>query len=266
MTDLGLPNQTAQKEPIHTSGNGGVVALEPTYVPNTIPLKTRIWNIALSVALLVYGTYGVVTDNFVLPAKRGTLTLYGYPAWVMYGALLCLMANLAAVVVDHYDTRDNETRYKAFETFARRAGWTLYVAALILGFVKHTQDYVCENIETLRVPNGNGDLTAIAFNRYCALHSPSNAVEPLLQVTVVPSTSALPTEFGNAVLMHQTDIARMYCNGNKLVIEYRPRQNAKGAKILPTVKGGAPVPVEFINASPNPAVQRTLRDKAAQRP
>ncbi len=263
MNNLGLPNQTA---PEKASDTTSAVLPESTYVPNAIPVKTRLWNVTLSVVLLIYGTYGVVTDNFVLPAKRGALTLYGYPAWVMYGALLCLVANLIAVVVDHYDRRDNETKYKTVEALTRKSGWTLFVLALVLSFVKHTQDYVCENREALRVTNEGVGLTAIAFNRYCALHNPSNAVEPLLQVTVVSATSTLPTEFGNAVLMNQTDIVRMYWNGTKLVLEYRPRQNAKGAKASPTVKGGAPVPVEFINASPNPAVQGTLRDKAAQRP
>lgn len=91
------------------------MASELAFVPNAVPFKVRLLNVMLSVILLIYGTFGVITDNFVIPGKRGELTLYGYPAWVMYGALLCLVANLIATVIDHYDTRNNEKKYKKFE-------------------------------------------------------------------------------------------------------------------------------------------------------
>lgn len=56
-------------------------------------LKKRILETVVSVLLVAYGTYGVVVDNFVLPAKGGrTTTLYGYPAWIMYAAFSVSLA------------------------------------------------------------------------------------------------------------------------------------------------------------------------------
>jgi hypothetical protein len=51
-----------------------------------------------------------------------------------------------------------------------------------------------------------------------------------------------------------------------LTLEYRTRQGEKGKKALPKVYSDSPVPVELINVSPNPVVQGTRRDKAAQNP
>ena len=165
----------------------------------------------------------------------------------MYGALLCLVANLMAVVVDHYDTRQNEARYKTFESLVGISGWTLFVLALILSFVQSNDDFVCENRVTLSVTNDNGELTAIAFNRHCALHSPTNDVEPSLQVAVIPTTSDLPAKFGNTALMNKTDIVRMYWTGPKLIIDYRRRNKSTGALSRPEVRKRAPVHVEFID-------------------
>jgi hypothetical protein len=208
----------------------------------------------------------VVTDNFVIPGKSGSVTLYGYPAWIMYGALLCLVANLTAEVVDHHDTRNNEGSYKRFEAFTKILGCALFVFALILGVVKHGRDFVCEDRVVLKTTSEKVGLTAVAYNRYCALHNPFNAIEPLLQVAVIPSVDTMPVKFDVAVNMNRTDIVRMYWNGAKLTLEYRPRQDTKGMNALPSVKSRSPVPVELTDVSSNPVVQETHHDKAAQSP
>jgi len=266
MSNHNMPNQTTPEKPTHTPNDGNAIVSEPAYTPNAVHLKVRLRNIALSVTFLIYGTFGVVTDNFMIPTKRGVLTLYGYPAWIMYGALLCLVANLTAVIIDHYDTRNNEGRYKKLEAFVRKFGWTLFGLALILHLVKHVQDYVCEDRVILQTTSEKVGLTAIAYNRYCALHNPLNDIEPSLQVSVIPADSILQMKFKIAAIMNFTDIVRMYWNGNKLTLEYRPRLDKKGKKALPEVYSDSPVPVELINVSPNPVVQGTRRDKAAQKP
>lgn len=261
------PYETTPKKTPQTSKDESVITSEFTYTPNAVPFKLRLWNITLSVTLLIYGTFGVVTDNFVIPTKRGALTLYGYPAWIMYGALLCLVANLTAEVIDHYDTRNNEERYKKLDAFARKSGWVLFILALILGLVKHAQDYVCEDRVILQTTSEKIGLTAVAYNRYCALHNPFNAIEPLLQIAVVPAASIFPTKFKIATSMNRTDIVRMYWSGAKLTLEYRPRQDKKGKKALPSIYSDSPVPIELINVSPaKPVVQKKRLDKAAQNP
>ncbi|MGE8481571.1 MAG: hypothetical protein ACN6Q5_03080 [Pseudomonas sp.] len=266
MSNHNMPNQTTPEKPTHTPNDGNAIVSESAYTPNAVNLKVRLRNIALSATLLIYGTFGVVTDNFMIPTKRGILTLYGYPAWVMYGALLCLVANLTAVIIDHYDTRNNEGRYKKFEALVRKIGWALFGLALILSLVKHAKDYVCEDRVILQTTSENTELTAIAYNRYCALHNPLNAIEPLLQISVIPAASIPPAKFKIAANMNSTDIVRMYWTGKKLTLEYRPRQDKNGKKALPVVYSDSPVPVELINVSPNPVVQGARRDKAAQEP
>lgn len=266
MNNNNMPNQTTPKKPPHTSNDESVVVSELTYAPNVVPFKIRLRNITLSVALLIYGTFGVVTDNFVIPGKHTVVTLYGYPAWIMYGALLCLVANLTAEIIDHYGIRNNEGSFKKFEAFTRKTGCTLFILALILYVVKHDQDYVCEDSAILKTTSEKIGLTAVAYNRYCALHNPLNAIEPLLQVAMIPSTYTMPVKFIVAVNMNQTDIVRMYWNDAKLTLEYRPRQDKKGMNTLPSVKSRSPVPVELIDVSSNPVVQETRHDKAAQKP
>lgn len=107
--------------------------------PNHIPRHDRILYIILSGALFIYGTFGVIIDDLFVPGKRSSGTHYhGEPAWMIYGAVLCAVANLVSVVVDHYDQRDNEINYKRFARITQIAGWTLFILALTLdSFVFH---------------------------------------------------------------------------------------------------------------------------------
>jgi hypothetical protein len=109
------------------------------YNPNHIPLGERIIYIILSSIMLAYGTFGVIIDDLYIPGKRRPgFHFHGVPAWIMYGAFLCGVANMMSVVVDHYDKRNNETNYKLFARVSQIAGWALFVLALILDiFVFH---------------------------------------------------------------------------------------------------------------------------------
>ena len=57
--------------------------------------------------------------------------LHEFPAKVMYLAMLFACANLLAVV-DHYDRRNNEHRYRRVAKLAQIGGWTTFVLALVL--------------------------------------------------------------------------------------------------------------------------------------
>ncbi|MFJ7809595.1 hypothetical protein ACIQYQ_02085 [Pseudomonas asiatica] len=263
MNNHNMPSRTTPEKSDCTSNAGSGIVPESAYCPNTVPFKVRLRNVTLSVILLIYGTFGVITNNFVLPAKRGVLTLYGYPAWVMYGSLLCLVTNLTAVVIDHYDTRNNEKRYAKLKKMSERVGWTLFVLALILNGIKHSQDFVCENKVVIKSTNEKLGLTAFAYNRYCALHNPFNDIEPSLQVTVIPVASTLPVDYRIVTHMNRTEIVRMYWAEEKLLIEYHPRQDKKRGTTLPTVGIDTPVPVKLINVNPSPGSQH---DKAVLGP
>lgn len=101
--------------------------------PNHIPFEERVINIILSAIIFVYAAHGVLTDDFYIPGRSAGGTHYhGEPTWILFVAVLCAVANLMSVIVDHYDKRDNVKNYKLFARLAQFAGWTLFVLALVL--------------------------------------------------------------------------------------------------------------------------------------
>ena len=103
------------------------------YTPNRIPSGERMVNTVFSAALLLYGAFGLAIDDLYIPGKRGHgVHLHGSPAWIMYCAFIFASLNLMSVVIDHYDTRDNEINYKVFARVTQVLGWILFFAALAL--------------------------------------------------------------------------------------------------------------------------------------
>jgi len=102
------------------------------HTPNLIPISRRVGSSLGALGLAAYGAFGIWIDDLLIPGKRSSLHLSGLPAWIMGLALLCAAAHLASVVIDHYDTRDNEARYRLFLTWSRRLGWALAGLALAL--------------------------------------------------------------------------------------------------------------------------------------
>jgi hypothetical protein len=99
--------------------------------PNSFPLKERVENMMLSIALVVYGGVGIWMDDLYLPAKRSKgIHMHGVSAWIMYAAMLCGAAVMLSVVIDHYDRRNNEHRYVAFQKNTAIVAWTFFWFAL----------------------------------------------------------------------------------------------------------------------------------------
>ena len=86
------------------------------YVPNKVPLKRRVGSIVTSLFLIGYGAYGVYNNDLYIAGKYGTggMRLHDGPALMMFTAMLCGSLMMLATVVDHYDERNNEHKYKAF--------------------------------------------------------------------------------------------------------------------------------------------------------
>jgi hypothetical protein len=104
------------------------------YEPNRIPLIKRIWYIVVSIALLWWGGNGVYHDDLLLAGNRGgKIHLHGEAAWMMCGAMICWVLALLSVIVDHYDTRDNEIGYENFVFISSWAGIGLMVVAVVYG-------------------------------------------------------------------------------------------------------------------------------------
>lgn len=102
-----------------------------TYIPNRIPFRKRVLNIFLSLILIIYGSHGIYTNDLYIIGKRGGLHLHDGPAFMMFAAFLCGSLVMLSVVIDHYDKRNNEQKYKSFASFFEITGWWLFVISLI---------------------------------------------------------------------------------------------------------------------------------------
>jgi hypothetical protein len=86
--------------------------------------------------LVIYGIHGVVVDDLFLPGKRsGGIHLHGAAALTMFFAFLCACSVMISSIVDHYDTRDNEGKYKTFAVTLTTCGWVLFFVAILFELV-----------------------------------------------------------------------------------------------------------------------------------
>lgn len=73
-------------------------------------------------------------------ARMRIAVFEGGPAWLIAAAFVVGALVLFSVVIDHYDTRNNESYYKAFRLGAQYLGWCLVASALIahlyIGFAR----------------------------------------------------------------------------------------------------------------------------------
>ena len=103
------------------------------YIPNHIPSGVRWWNVGLSLMILAWGTYGLWTDDLIVPTKRGNgIHLYGTAAVIMFCAMVASVLNLLSVVLDHFDIRNNEIMYRRIAFATQAVGWVLFAAAIVV--------------------------------------------------------------------------------------------------------------------------------------
>jgi hypothetical protein len=104
--------------------------LPGTWRPNRISFAERTFNIVLSIILLIYGAVGLINDRLYVPGRwTAGVELHGLPASLMFGTISCAAIALLSVIVDHYDTCDNERRYKQFARSFQLIAWVLCGAA-----------------------------------------------------------------------------------------------------------------------------------------
>lgn len=128
--------------PQMADGAPGYITPDGTYVPNRIAFKTRIANGLLSLGIIAYGYWGLQRDDLAVPiSKRTASHFHGVSAWITYAAMLCASAHLVAIVIDHYDRRNNEHHYQRFGELSKAIGWGLFAVAIIMGFARHQIDF-----------------------------------------------------------------------------------------------------------------------------
>lgn len=127
---------------VSSDGSPGYIAADGTYVPNRVALKTRIANCLLSLGMVAYGFWGIRRDDLIVPiAKRTSSHFHSISAWVMYAAMLCASVHLPAVVIDHYDRRNNEHLYLRLGQLSSKIGWVLFGIAFIVGLTHHQIEF-----------------------------------------------------------------------------------------------------------------------------
>ncbi len=99
--------------------------------PNHFSVGQRVGRTCLAIFLLAYGAWGLYIDDLFIPSKRGGVHLHGTGAWMMYGALVCSAAVALALVIDHYDRRNNEHHYESFKSGASFVGWCFFGASVL---------------------------------------------------------------------------------------------------------------------------------------
>lgn len=104
-----------------------------TYVPNSISLGKRAFNIVAAMFLLIYGSYGIYINDLYIPGRRGRgIHLLDQPALLMFSAIVCASLIFISVIVDHYDTRNNENKYTSLTRLFKFLGWSLFIGAFVL--------------------------------------------------------------------------------------------------------------------------------------
>ena len=109
-----------------------------SYTPNHISLDKRAVYLVVSSGIIFYAVGSLLQDDFYIwfPGKRGrhiSEHLHGTAAWLAAGATFAAASSLLAVVVDHYDRRNNERNYRAYARFS----FLLAISLLVLAFVAH---------------------------------------------------------------------------------------------------------------------------------
>lgn len=91
-------------------------------IPNKFTLGELCFCILCAAALFGYGLYSFIEGRLVLPARAGAFAVTSYlPTGIFFLGALSWAAGLIAVVIDHFDERDNEHLYDTFEQWAHRA-------------------------------------------------------------------------------------------------------------------------------------------------
>ncbi len=110
--------------------------------PNRVPLLFRIYLVGLALVMLVYGASGFWNNKLELSTSKGgggRLVFHDRPAWLLASAIIIGAVLLLSVVVDHYDRRNNESRYQAFRKgglyVALGLGASAFATYLLVGFL-----------------------------------------------------------------------------------------------------------------------------------
>ncbi|OOG48257.1 hypothetical protein B0B52_00695 [Polaromonas sp. A23] len=201
----------------------------------------------LAVLLVAYGTYGVITDTLVLPAKGGgTFGFHGYPGWVCYLGLLLFAGAMLAEAFDKELPAKKGSSRKIHIYLGTSA---LLLTALAIALEVHRSDkaYVCTDVEYARVRSPEKAVSAVIFTRYCAEYDPMTSKNPIQMIMVAKNSETLPSNLQRTpvIWMNDNDIDGVSWTEGKLFVRYRAREHVKKG-IAPQASSDFPVPVALV--------------------
>ncbi len=106
------------------------------YKPNFIPLKIRVWSTVGAVYLLFFTVAVLAMGHVYLPTKQGGLLLSGFPTIMVSVGSIALCVAAVLTVVDHYDKRPNEHKYKTTKVLCYKVTAFMYVGAPIIEIIE----------------------------------------------------------------------------------------------------------------------------------
>jgi uncharacterized membrane protein len=101
-------------------------------------IAERIVLSAFSFFLLYYAISSLAKGVIYMPSGRASsrgFYLYGASAWFMAGAMICCAASASYHVIRRLGRPYERKRYRFLRLSIRAAGWTLFVAALVVGLL-----------------------------------------------------------------------------------------------------------------------------------
>ena len=165
------------------------------YVPNAFSRIDLYFSAATLLFLVVWSSFGIWGNDFVVPAKRSALHLHGLPAWLMLAAWLLAASSFASVIIDHYDRRNNESRYKRLRLWFTIGAWVFFFGSLVtnLGQEPDSKQLACSTQVLRSIDSPDGQRTAYAYLLLCN-GSPATVVN----ISVLAKGQTLANERGNA--------------------------------------------------------------------
>lgn len=109
-----------------------------SYIPNEIPLKSRITSGIFASILIAISGYAIYRQHIVIPyaVKRRRNALFEFTgAETIIPILAMTFATIAllAIVLDHYDKRFNERTYQLITNIGMGIGLFLYMISMFFG-------------------------------------------------------------------------------------------------------------------------------------
>jgi hypothetical protein len=101
--------------------------------PNIVKKKDRVSLFILSLIILFYGAYGLIRNDIYIRGKRGPgIHYHNIPAIIVFTSIVFSALYLISIIVDHYDKRNNENKYKAFKKVSIVIAIICFILASIL--------------------------------------------------------------------------------------------------------------------------------------